>query len=562
LESSLLGIKIIAPNPDLKGKSFERFMQLVLDKLGYGNFKVRVHTTGMELDIEARDKEYGQPILCECKAHEQEIDTGELLKFFGKLCHQRSNNKSLKGKFFSISGFSGTALKNYEELNNEDKEIFSIYGNNEILELLRTNRIVASNEEINTKIMANISGGYVPGKRYFVFFDSELYLVQLINIAGKPRSYIILSSSCEMVDSSIRQKISSLDPLIASLEEFDLEILDKVAINLLDLKKKTPEAISIETGEKLEDIKISLEELKLQGIVSESNNDSLYSITSNIESLKALAMRLTVDEQKKYKFMSSTYLESLINDEFVKHVVERFRLVLDDQYKRNLITICKVFPSALCLVLFRQTLDFENNYRFIEESKLGSSLKEKWHQSTAMSLMNEALAKAYQDLNISPGRYLDNRGIRGFTTGNILRIASDSGLILDLEYRESSYLAIASGRIEPGQPVAGGVDTIYKIGLTLMDLRQYHDAVTYFDKVLDMTNEIKYLSAAWNNKGLCFLRSNNHVEAIPCFRKVLSYDSKHPEATHNLEVCYVALHGLLEEMRHKVETIRTVLDNK
>lgn len=56
MESSLLEIKIIAPNPDLKGKSFEKFMQLVLDKLGYGNFKVRVHTTGMELDIEARIK--------------------------------------------------------------------------------------------------------------------------------------------------------------------------------------------------------------------------------------------------------------------------------------------------------------------------------------------------------------------------------------------------------------------------------------------------------------------------------------------------------------------------
>jgi hypothetical protein len=312
----------------------------------------------MELDIEARNKEYGEPILCECKAHEQEIDTGELLKFFGKLCHQRSNNNS-------ISGFSGTALKNYEELNNEDKEIFSIYGNNEILELLRTNQIVASDEEINTKIMLNIGGGYVLGKRYFVFFNSELYLVQLINVAGKPRNYIILSSSCEMVDPSIRQQISSLDSLTGSLQEFDLEILDNVAINLLDLKKKTPQAISLETGEKLEDIKISLEELRLQGIATES--DGLYSITSTIEGLKTLALRLTTNEQKKYKFMSSVYLESLINDEFIKYVVERFRLILDDQYKRNLTTICKVFPSALCLVLFRQSLDFENNYKHIEE---------------------------------------------------------------------------------------------------------------------------------------------------------------------------------------------------
>ncbi|HKG87261.1 MAG TPA: hypothetical protein VKA95_02955, partial [Nitrososphaeraceae archaeon] len=102
-----------------------------------------------------------------------------------------------------------------------------------------------------------------------------------------------------------------------------------------------------------------------------------FSIIANIENLKTLTLRLTKDNQKKYKFMSSLYLESLINDEFVKHVVERFRLILNDQYKRNLITICKVFPSALYLVLFRQTLDFENNYRHIQECNLDLSAKEK-----------------------------------------------------------------------------------------------------------------------------------------------------------------------------------------
>jgi tetratricopeptide (TPR) repeat protein len=501
-------------------------------------------------------------ILCECKAHEQEIDTGELLKFFGKLYHQRSNDKSLKGKFFSISRFSGTALKNYEELNNEDKEIFSIYGNNEILELLRTCQIIASNEEINTKIKANISGGYTLGKRYFVFFNSDLYLIQLINIAGKPRSYIILSSSCEMIDSSIRQQISSQDPLITSLEEFDLEILDKVTINLLDLNKKTLETISAETGEKLEDIKVSLEELKLQGIASENKNDSLFSIIANIENLKTLALRFTNDNYKKYKFMSSEYLDSLINDEFVNHVAKRFKLTLDDQNKKNLVIICKFFPSALYMVLFRQTLDFENNYRYIQESQLDLSAKEKWHQSTVMSFMSEVLAKAYQDLNILSEKYLDNRGLRGFNIGNTVRLLSDSGLILDLEYRESFYLAIASGRIEPGQLVSGEVNTIYKMGLTLMDLRQYHDSITYFDKVINLTSEIKYHKAAWNNKGLCFLRLKNYIDAIPCFKKVLSFESTHQEATHNLKVCYTAVQRLLDEIKEKEGKIKTILNNR
>lgn len=38
-----------------------------------------------------------------------------------------------------------------------------------------------------------------------------------------------------------------------------------------------------------------------------------------------------------------------------------------------------------------------------------------------------------------------------------------------------------------------------------MDLSQYHDPITYFDKVINITNETKYHMAAWNNKGLLLL---------------------------------------------------------
>jgi hypothetical protein len=44
--------------------------------------------------------------------------------------------------------------------------------------------------------------------------------------------------------------------------------------------------------------------------------------------------------------------------------------------------------------------------------------------------------------------------------------------------------------------VSGEVDTIYKMGLTLKDLRQYHDAITYLDKVINITNDTKYHKAA------------------------------------------------------------------
>jgi hypothetical protein len=74
---------------------------------------------------------------------------------------------------------------------------------------------------------------------------------------------------------------------------------------------------------------------------------------------------------------------------------------------------------------------------------LDPSVKEKWHENSYMSLMSEVLARAYQDLSTLSEEYLDNRGIRGFHIGNTVKIASNSGLMLDLEGRVSYFLSKA-----------------------------------------------------------------------------------------------------------------------
>jgi tetratricopeptide (TPR) repeat protein len=107
--------------------------------------------------------------------------------------------------------------------------------------------------------------------------------------------------------------------------------------------------------------------------------------------------------------------------------------------------------------------------------------------------------------------------------------------------------------------INGGADTIMKMAITLMDLKQYQDAVKYFEMAVSISNDIAFLKAAWNNKGLCLLRIKNYVEAIPCFRKVLSYDEKHPEATSNLNTCLGALKKLLVEINEKKRIIEDIL---
>lgn len=300
MQSSSLEIKILGATAPKKGKAFENLMRIILDKLDYADFMSPVFTTGMEFDIMTKDNKTHEPVLCECKAHEDQIDTGDLLKFFGKLCHERSNNENLKGVFFSTSGFNGTALKNYKELSEADKQIFKIYDNNEIVELLRESNIFVSNEELGRKIKQKVS--YPLGERYLVFYEADIYVVQLVRIGGQPKNFAIFTMEGEMVEGSIRKEIKNLDGKIASLQEIDVEIIDKVALHILDLKPKTVNEISAEIEETTKDVQIALEELKLERlVVSNKIDDSqfFYRIVTNIESLFKLTEKLMAEKEKK-----------------------------------------------------------------------------------------------------------------------------------------------------------------------------------------------------------------------------------------------------------------------
>lgn len=563
IPTTSLSIKILADNNDLKGKSFEEFMYLILDKLGFANFMTRIHSTGMEFDIEANHKENNQSILCECKAHEKEMDTGELLKFYGKLCHERSKNKLLKGMFFSISGFNGTALKNYSELNEEDKSILEIYGNNEIVELLRRSGVFAPSQEIEESVNLH-ANGYPLGDRYLVYYDSNIYLIQLINIASVPRNYFILTAKGEIVERSVKEQITTLDSRLISLEQLDLEIIDKVLLALLDNKEKTVEAVSKDINMKYGDVKVALEELCLENIVDTmhtSGDKTSFKIVNKIENLGKIMKKLDSNTQNKYKFMASSYVDSLVgSQEYIESVERKFYIGLNERQRRNLIILSRVFPSVLSMVLFRYNDDFKNSYDQREQSSLPEEKKNEFRDMQLMIFVGEILSKTYLDILEIPDKYLDSKGVRGFTFENGVKLATDSGLAIDLTNRQSFYL----GReIKPGQLVAGGIDTVWKMAITLMDLREYVDAIVYFDKVISLSGSSNnYLIGAFNNKGLCFLRMNKYEEAIPCFKEVLSIDNTYYEASKNMEFCLKKLKEKLSELKSIQQRIETQLGDE
>jgi tetratricopeptide (TPR) repeat protein len=549
VQSSSLEIKILGDTPFKKGKAFEEFMRLILSKLGYSNFMSPVFTTGMEFDIRTIHKETEEPLLCECKAHEGKIDTGDLLKFYGKLCHERSNDKSLKGMFFSTSGFTGTAQKNYDELSESDKQIFKIYGNEGIVQLLRKSGMMAQEDEMERKIMSKIK--YTLGDRYVVFSESDLYIVQIIQIGGQARNFYIFTPKGDMAESAIRKKIKDTDERLKSLEEFKPEIIDSVILNLLELQPKTAGQLSGETNETINDIEIALDEAELENLVlRENGNDGhIFTLSRDIKAFMKIAERYLMEKAKAVRFMSSNYLQWMINDEFINLISYRFKLHFDEKLKQRIITISKIFPSALYLGLFRYTIDFENSYEQIENSNMSFDEKGKRHKDTALNFMGQMLARIREDLHTLPAKYLESKGIRAFNDENSIRIASDNELIIDEADKSSGYLAVAKGTIQPGQLVMADNDAIMNMGNACMLVRDYQNAKVLYEKIINLTDDVSLLKAAWNNTGVCYMRMQVWVEAVRCFKKVLSYDQSHPEASMNLTHCVRTTQEILKHAK-------------
>ncbi|MGH9975051.1 MAG: tetratricopeptide repeat protein, partial [Nitrososphaeraceae archaeon] len=153
------------------------------------------------------------------------------------------------------------------------------------------------------------------------------------------------------------------------------------------------------------------------------------------------------------------------------------------------------------------------------------------------SLLGEILVGMLKDIDTVPAKYLNNKGIRAYHVRHTLRLAADIGLIFDQEHQGTFYLAVAGGPIKVGELVSGGIEMLWRMGVSLMDLKEHSHAITYFDKIIGNTNDPNYLKNAWINKGVCFRRMNKSMEAIPCFQKALEIDGNNPIAITNLSNC-------------------------
>jgi hypothetical protein len=135
-------MKILEAEPNRRGDLFGRLMEDLFASLGYEQFRLNIHKSGREVDLQARHRTEPRRLVAECKATGEPIGGSDLNKFYGVVDVEKRKLQSgleMAAYFVSLSGFTETAVE--QELDAGNLRFVRLNGEDVASELV-TGRII------------------------------------------------------------------------------------------------------------------------------------------------------------------------------------------------------------------------------------------------------------------------------------------------------------------------------------------------------------------------------------------------------------------------------------
>jgi hypothetical protein len=150
---------------------------------------------------------------------------------------------------------------------------------------------------------------YELAERRIDVFQSDVFIMQNLRVGGETTSYMILKGNGNVVPLSVMEEISKLDNDLKNYSRLNPSITRKVTLNLLDLKLKSCKTIAVEIKETIEDVRVALNDLRLQKIVIQHKDSTgatdIFSISQDLDTLRTMTERFA-SENNRFSFMSSS----------------------------------------------------------------------------------------------------------------------------------------------------------------------------------------------------------------------------------------------------------------
>ncbi|NLX07842.1 MAG: NACHT domain-containing protein [Phycisphaerae bacterium] len=209
-------IHLLADGNNERGDLFTRLMTKVLDEHGYQIIGCNVHSTGYEIDIQAKAKFGNQPLYAECKAHAQPVSGEVISKFYGVYADRYDKDKTCSGMIFSLSGFNGPARAYYEEKPPEVKERFKLSDGTDILRLLQTRKLICSEDLVVDRMKREVPN-LQTARAELAYGEHGLVWLVILADQGKETHFTFLNATGDRLHADIVGDFAKYLPGLAAL---------------------------------------------------------------------------------------------------------------------------------------------------------------------------------------------------------------------------------------------------------------------------------------------------------------------------------------------------------
>lgn len=522
------------------GNILEMLVKELLSKAGFGNFIRNAYKTGVEIDIQAKHRVTQTPIIVECKAKKNPIQTPALSKFYGQWEKERSNDPLLTGLMISTSGFCGTTLQWHKELPSDKKRLFKIMGPKDILSELCETKLSFPPEAIE-KISSKKWTIGVPDVKWLSVSQHGFTWIVNFKIDDKPVFHAFVDGEGEPIPEWKILEIETLNKgRLFETSLIGLDLRKKIVLALLKSDTCSKRKLADLIQESEIDISSALAHMEKEGIViieSYSKGDNpKVKFSQDIVAFINLAKEVLSTEHA-ITFLSSKYAKEVIKSKnLLIYIDNRFSLNMHQEQLSVLSSLLSISPSSLEFALFNDPERWNRVAKEINEKIKNNIERENWLSIHRLSLIQKLIFLTIHDLVGSENSLTPLLSDLGFcryrlqgridaTGANRQRLTVQGELLAAI----APVLAPVNGKIEAGSLLVAEDPIEFHVssGLFFTEIGEPVRAIPIFEKAIELcrkgVGDKKKFLVVINNLALVHMEKSE-------WNKALGYLEEAPES--------------------------------
>jgi hypothetical protein len=518
-------VRIIAASPRERALAFDAFTRLLLETTGYLPTKSRLSLTAgsILLDLRAKEKTTGHPLLAEARATAREVGPEEIRRLFRRFRRERRHVKRLTAWALAPGGFSRSAMAWFDHLTDPARSDFRLYGPDRILHVLARGGHLRDPLDMDGVMRAHCT---LPlGPRAVLYMQGRLLWLQTALVNKRPALLFLLTAEGNPLPRWIAEDVRRLDPSLREMKPYDLLLREKILLRLLSLQPLDAETLAAAEKESIPDVLLVLQVLHREGLLSchrlprQPRKSDRYALVPKFPVFLDLARQFLTGPYR-FTFLASPFASKQIRDGLLGHLQMRFSGRLPEQDLPEAVRLASASPAALAYALF-------------EEPVPGTP-------APAGAALTAILARRFLRDAEDPAldAVLAARGIRSVLTRITVKAAAVQEPHFGAAAESLRTLPKLAGTAAcAGTPLRPEVESALELGAATMHMAEYDHAIAYLERAIKDLKDPQSLKTAWNNKGLCCFNKRKYAEAIDCFNQALKHDPTLKQAWFNKAVC-------------------------